>query len=115
RIARSLYYIGDYFYEYSINDSAFYYYNQSEKLYLTQLNYDVVNIKLKKAHIYSFIKDYGNSEKLLIEALQASNRMKDNELIYNSYNYLGMILTKTGQYDDAIDYLERALKVIPQI
>lgn len=115
RIARSLFYIGDYFYEFNVNDSAFYYYNQSEKLYHNQLNYDVINIKLKKAHIYSFIQDYGNSEKLLIEALQAANRIKDNELIYSSYNYLGMILTKTGQYDDAIDYLERGLKVIPKI
>lgn len=117
RMARSHYYLGDYFYRFNVNDSAFYYYTQAEKFYnlSKQFSYNLIDIKLRKAYIYSFIKDYGNSEKLLIEALQTSINMKDYLLQYESYNYLGMILTKTGQYEEAIDYLKKALDIIPRI
>lgn len=117
RMARSHYYLGDYFYRFNVNDSAFYYYTQAEKFYKLskQFSYNLIDIKLRKAYIYSFIKDYGNSEKLLIEALQTSINMKDYLLQYESYNYLGMILTKTGQYEEAIEYLKKALDIIPRI
>lgn len=115
-IAKAEYYLGDYYFSHSKNDSAYYYYLAAEKKYLKlndKLNF--ANTKLHKAYILSYEKDFLGSESETIKVLSIAKELKDEYLVYESYTNLGSSLSGLGNYDKALEYHQKALLQIKNI
>jgi signal transduction histidine kinase len=109
-VARAYYYIGD-AYEQKNRDSAYYYYQKSEKLYQLLAN-DELRAKMlfKKASILYFEGNYIESEIQLSNALQLLNNNFNHELSYTFYNLMGCNLEKLDDFENAHRYFNLAKK-----
>jgi len=109
-VARAYYYIGD-AYEQKNRDSAYYYYQKSEKLYQLLAN-DELRAKMlfKKASILYFEGNYIESEIQLSNALQLLNNNFNYELSYTFYNLMGCNLEKLDDFENAHRYFNLAKK-----
>jgi signal transduction histidine kinase len=115
-IAKAEYYLGDYYFITSKNDSAFQYYVSAEKKYKQLKNeLDVANALLHKSNILLFEKDFLGSESQTIKALDIAKKEKDNELIYECYVNLGSSLLGLKNYEKALEYHNKALIQIDKI
>lgn len=115
-IARAEYYLGDYYFSTSKNDSAYYYYLEAEKKY-ESLN-DKTNLastKLHKAYILSYEKDFIGSETETVKVLNIANEINDQELIYECFVNLGLSLSGLGNYEKALEYHQKSLSQIKNI
>jgi len=93
-------------------DSAYYYFTKSEKVLLKKKNGNLLgNVKIWKAEILSFKNDYVGAEKLAVEALKLGIEKDNNLLIYNCYLTLGSTLVGLNNYDKAVDYYNKAIKI----
>lgn len=115
-IARAEYYLGDYYFSTSKNDSAYYYYLEAEKKY-ENLNDkpNLASTKLHKAYILSYEKDFIGSEIETVKVLNVATEIKDQELIYECYVNLGSSLVGLGNYEKALEYHQKALSQIKNI
>lgn len=115
-IARAEYYLGDYYFSTSKNDSAYYYYLEAEKKY-ENLNDkpNLASTKLHKAYILSYEKDFIGSEIETVKVLNVATEIKDQELIYECYVNLGSSLVGLGNYEKALEYHQKALSQIKEI
>ncbi|UOX34813.1 sensor histidine kinase [Flavobacterium sediminilitoris] len=109
-IAKALSYLGDYYFEKARNDSAYWYYNDAEKLY-KNIN-DKENLAktiLYKAYVLLYEKDFLGSETATIRALDISKGIDDDMLIYECYVNLGSSLLGLDNYEKALYYHSKAL------
>ena len=109
-IARALYYFGDYYFEKAKNDSAYYFYNDAEKIY--NKIYDKQNLAntiLHKAYLLLYEKDFLGSETATIKALNLSIEIGDDTLIYECYVNLGSCLLGLQNYEKALFYHKKSL------
>lgn len=115
-IARSEYYLGDYYFSTSKNDSAYYYYLEAEKKY-ENLNDkpNLASTKLHKAYILSYEKDFIGSEIETVKVLNVAKEIKDQELIYECFAHLGRSLSGLGNYEKALEYHQKSLSQIKNI
>ena len=115
-IARAEYYLGDYYFSTSKNDSAYYYYLEAEKKY-ENLNDkpNLASTKLHKAYILSYEKDFIGSEIETVKVLNVATEIKDQELIYECYVNLGSSLVGLGNYEKALEYHQKSLSQIKEI
>ena len=115
-IARAEYYLGDYYFSTSKNDSAYYYYLEAEKKY-ENLNDkpNLASTKLHKAYILSYEKDFIESEIETVKVLNVATEIKDQELIYECYVNLGSSLVGLGNYEKALEYHQKSLSQIKEI
>lgn len=110
-IARGLNYIGDYFYEKFITDSAYYYYSKSERIYeKIKDDQGVTTVKFAKARILSFEKDFAGSETVIVEILKKAIQKNDYRLMYECYLILGNILDGVNNYPESVKYFNKAFK-----
>ncbi|WP_264544139.1 MULTISPECIES: sensor histidine kinase [Flavobacterium] len=110
-IARGLNYIGDYFYEKFITDSAYYYYSKSEKVYDKIRNSEGSNtVKFAKARILFFEKDFAGSETVVVEILKSAIQEKNYRLVYECYLTLGNILEGVSNFSESEKYYNKAFK-----
>lgn len=115
-LAKGYQYLGDYFFEKSQNDSSFFYFTKSEKFYSRTLDKENLGrVKLKKSYLLYRIKDYSGSEINTIRSLKIANEVNDKTLLYECYNFLGIILTDLKKFDQAIIYHKKALEIIFEI
>lgn len=106
-------YLGDYYGTQGVPDTAFIYYFKAEKMYLQQNdNYNLARTRLNKALLKYNESDLLGSEIEVFKALSALKREKANDLIYESYNLLGLIYNEQEDYDKAIEYQNKALASI---
>lgn len=115
-IARAEYYLGDYFFSTSKNDSAYYYYLEAEKKY-EYLNDkpNLASTKLHKAYVLSYEKDFIGSEIETVKVLNVAKEIKDQELIYECFAHLGRSLSGLGNYEKALEYHQKSLLQIKEI
>lgn len=114
--AKAQYYLGDYFFSISKNDSAFYYYLEAEKKYeKKQDKENLANTILHKSYVLLYEKDFIGSETQTIKALSIAKEIKDNVLIYNCYVNLGSSLAGLGNYEKALEYHQKSLVQIKDI
>ncbi len=114
-IAKSYQYMGD-CYETTKRDSAYYYYQHAEKLYLLLGNNEKVGkMRFNKACLLYFEGNYLESEILLSDALQLLKKSNDLQLLYSCYNLLGTNFEKLEEYDSALKYYLLAKKVLPDL
>lgn len=111
-MARAYSYLGDYYHEFSINDSAFYYYYQAEKTYF-KLNNDknVGRVHMKKARVQFSERDYKGSEKSAVVALNHIRFEPDSHTEFEANNLLGLNCLSLKDYDKAQEYFNKALKL----
>ncbi len=111
--AKAEYYLGDYYFSNSKNDSAYQYYVSAEKKYIKLKDeLSVASILLHKSNILLFEKDFLGSEAQTIKALDIAISQNDNELIYECYVNLGSSLLGLKNYEKALEYHNKALKQI---
>lgn len=114
-IARAYSYIGD-TYQISQKDSAYYYYQKSERLYKTINNKQRIGIALfKKAYILFFEGNYIESEAQVSKALLYLKNSKDAEMLFTAYSLLGLNFEKLEEYQEALKYQFLARDVLNYI
>lgn len=108
--AKSLYYIGNYHYDKSQYDSAFSYYNKSEKLYIA-LNDSLMlgTTLLLKGGVLLETGNYAESETETIKALQLLSQIKRTDLMYNCYNQIAISLKGLNNYQKSLEYFNFTL------
>ena len=115
-IAKAEYYLGDYYFALSKNDSAYYYFLSAEKKYKTTSDKaNLANAILHKAYILLYEKDFLGSETETIRVLNIANEINDNSLIYECYVNLGSSLLGLGNFKKALDYHLKALEKIESV
>ena len=115
-VAKAEYYLGDYYFAKSKNDSAYYYFLSSEKKYKTTNDKsNLANTILHKAYILLYEKDFLGSETETIRVLNIANEINDNSLIYECYVNLGSSLLGLRNFQKALDYHVKALEQIESV
>jgi signal transduction histidine kinase len=111
--AKAYTYLGDYYSSQSISDTAFINYFKAEKMYL-QLNdnYNLAKARLNKALLQYKESDFLGSEISVFKALRVIKGEQANEIVYESYNLLGLIYNELGDYDKSIEFHTKALASI---
>jgi signal transduction histidine kinase len=114
-IAKAYSYIGDTF-QISQKDSAYYYYQKSEKLYriLNNRNY-VGKMLFKKAYILFFEGNYTESEIQVSNSLLYLKNSKDAEMLFAAYTLMGTNFEKLEEYKEALKYQLLAKDVLNNI
>ncbi|MFD2908485.1 tetratricopeptide repeat protein [Flavobacterium ardleyense] len=115
-IAKAEYYLGDYYFSLSKQDSAYYYYVTSGKKY-RNLNdrHNLASTILHKAYILHYEKDFVGSESETVKALNLAIELKDDYLIYECYTHLGSSLSGLGDYEKALEYHQKSLLQIKKL
>jgi signal transduction histidine kinase len=109
-IAKSYYYIGDTF-EVSQKDSAYYYYQKAEQLYLNLKNDLMIGkMQFNKAYLLFYEGNYIESEIMLSKALQLLKKSDDKKLLFAGYNLMGATFEKLEEYNNALKYYLLAKK-----
>lgn len=114
-IAKAYSYIGD-TYQISQKDSAYYYYQKSEKLYRLLNNSSFIGKMLfKKAYILFFEGNYIESEAEVSNALLYLKNGKDVEMLFAAYTLMGLNFEKLEEYPEALKYQILAKNIIPKL
>jgi signal transduction histidine kinase len=109
-IAKAYTYLGDYYIKKSISDSAFYSYYKAEKLYLKlNDNYNIAKTQISKANLRYTENDYFDSEITVFKALRIIKQIKAKDLLYQSYNLLGILYNEREEYSKALEFHNKAL------
>lgn len=109
-IARAYAYLGDYYYDVNLSDSAYYNYYQAEKLFFKLKNNKLVGLMyLKKANTQIKVMDYYGSEKSAVTALNYFRIEKNKNYEYDAYNILGMSCLEIKDFEKSLDYFNKTL------
>ena len=105
---------GNYFRNHKINDSAFFYYIKSEKLYKKiKSNFnELAYVYFNKSYTQQEFGDYLGADLSAILSLTLVNKSKDYSLKYNILNNLGNINHNLKNYEKSIGYNNEALKIL---
>ncbi len=111
-MAKSLNYIGD-CYEVTHKDSAYFYYQKSEKLYRLLGNKERIGRMLfNKAYLLFYEGNYQESEIQVFKALQFLKNIENDELLFTCYNLIASDFEKLEEYNDALKYYLLAQEVL---
>lgn len=109
-MAKAYTYLGDYYSSKAISDSAYLYYYKAEKLYLNlNDNYNLAKTLFSKANLQYNENDFFNCEIVIFKALRVIKGEKANDLLYESYNLLGILYNEREEYSKALEYHNKAL------
>jgi signal transduction histidine kinase len=109
-MAKGYTYLGDYYSSKAISDSAYLNYFKAEKLYLkNNNNYNLAKTLLSKATLQYNEMDLFESEISVFKALRKIKKEKANDLLYESYNLLGILYNEREEYNKALEYHHKAL------
>ena len=112
-IAKAYSYLGDYYGGIGRVDSAYTYYFRAEKMFL-MLNdsYNLARNRFDKANLLYNQSDFISSEIAVFNALRAIKGKVANDLVFESYNLLGLIYNELEEFSKAIEYNTKAYKSI---
>ncbi len=102
--------LGIFFRGNSIQDSAYYHYQEAQKIY-SKNNDDFLSARLlyNMAVVQADVKDYTGSEITTIRAIELLKPLDKFRELYNCYNNLGSITKELKEYEKAIEFYEIAL------
>lgn len=116
QIAKAEYYLGDYYFYTSKNDSAYYYYLRAKKKYLkTNDEYNLATTTLHLARVLLFEKDFLGSETQTIKALKIANKLDEKALVYECFDNLGRALSGQKKYKQSLDYYNKSYNQIDNL
>lgn len=109
--AKSLFNIGNYYFEQSRYDSAYFYYTQSKDASITVKDYKRISSNMvNMAIIQTTVGDYNGSEQTSIEGLKITpDSCKNIKLSF--YNNLGVISDELGDYKESLLWYDKALRL----
>lgn len=117
-MAKAYGYLGDYYLQKSVSDSAFLYYYKAEKMYGTlKDNYQLARTLINKAELLFRVGDFMGSEKVFkgLRIIKGDEKDVANEINYDANNMLGMVYNSMGEYENAILYHKKALKTLDKM
>ena len=113
-MAKAYTYLGDYYVSQSVSDSAFMNYFKAEKTYLKikdQIN--LAKTFLSKANLQYNEGDFFESEINVFKTLSILKKEKNvNEILYESYNLLGVLYNEREEYQKALEFQNKALQIL---
>lgn len=110
-IAKAYSYLGDYYGSQSVSDTAFMDYFKAEKIYLQQNdNYNLAKIRLNKAQLQYKESDFSGCQISAFKALRVLKGENGGETVYELYNLLGLVYNELGEFKNAIEFHNKALK-----
>jgi signal transduction histidine kinase len=115
-IAKSLYFLGEYYENKAQLDSSFSYYSQSEKLYRNLK--DTLNSGRTALYKAGILFDSGNfteSEIGAINALKFLSKTNNTRLVYESYTLLALSLKELNNFEESLKYFDLALNQLQQL
>ena len=102
-------YMGYYYMHHNFLDSAYFYYDKSDKIYENiKSSKNRARVLLNLAIIQKNIKDYTGSEINTFKALRIFERYQNHPLLYSCYNNLGIIYNELKEYSQALKYHKKA-------
>lgn len=111
-LAKAYIYFGDFYKQFSVRDSALFYYVKAEKLYsILRRPTDLATVKINKASIFWEENDYFESEASALEALKYLREVDDPHKKYEALILLGIISNAKKDYLSALEYLNKALEI----
>lgn len=114
-IAESYRFIGIYYENVNVNDSAFHFYSKAEKLFKKNKNEKKLCVLYQdEARIQYYINDYLASEESIIKSLEIAQKRNIKLEIFNCYFFLGIISNELGQYKKSHEYHNKALILVKQ-
>ncbi len=110
-VAVSNRYLGSYFMEKNMNDSAYYHFYRAERMYRNIGDAaSTGKVLLNMAIVQSNEKDYIGSEGSAIKALQYFLELENHRFTSSTYNTLAIVSNELKNYDEAIKYHEKSLE-----
>ncbi|WBL25744.1 tetratricopeptide repeat-containing sensor histidine kinase [Zunongwangia sp. HGR-M22] len=103
--------LAQFYHNYNIEDSAYYYYDKAQKIYSTlddKLN--SARLLLNMAIIQKNIKDYTGSEVTTSQAIKLLEPSNQYHTLYVAYNNLGIIFNELEEYEKSLQYHRKAIK-----
>lgn len=111
-IAKAYVYLGDYYKNTTVKDSALYNYVRAEKIYqVLRDNKNLAQVKINQAEVQWHENDYFASESSALEALKYLRNSKDLQKEHEALVLLGIICNAQKDYKNALQYLGRALDI----
>jgi signal transduction histidine kinase len=111
--AKAYTYLGDYYAAQTVSDSAFRYYYKAEKMYDYD-NYNLAKTRLNKALLQFNDSDFSGSEITVFNALRTIKGEETKDVLYDSYNLLGIVYNEREEYDRALEFHNKALASIDE-
>ncbi|MFK7747246.1 MAG: sensor histidine kinase [Kordia sp.] len=108
--------LGWYYQRSKQNDSAFLFYDSSQKiLKKTGRMSSAGRLLLRMAKIQKEVKDYTGSEITITDAIEVLEPIEDNRKLYSCYNDLGTIFKNLEEYEKSLEYHNKALYYLKKI
>ncbi|WP_157812243.1 tetratricopeptide repeat-containing sensor histidine kinase [Polaribacter sp. ALD11] len=109
--AKVFFKLGNYFNKINQKDSAYYYYFNSNKLFLKdQDSINIIKNLVNLAILESDFGSYATSDSTIVASLKYIGRKK-NKILASAYNCLAINSKKQFLYDDAISYYKKAIAI----
>lgn len=110
-IAKSYYYLGDYYSRIKEIDSAYRSYTDAQNIFQTLKDEEyAAKMRLKKAYMIYNSGNYSKAENETIISLRIAKRIEDPLLTYECLNFLGVVLTELDNPIEGIKYHNEALE-----
>ena len=112
-IARTFNYLGKYKTDVGEIDSAYYYFNKAEKLFIIKNDsLYIADNYLSKAYSQLQINDFTGCENSSIKALTYLKNNNSYKEKYDAYNFLGITSSELKDFDSALSYQTKALELV---
>ncbi|AWI24927.1 sensor histidine kinase [Flavobacterium pallidum] len=112
-IAKAYSYLADYYAAKFNSEKAYRYYFNAQKIYINLgKTTKAAKCLLNKSVLQFNEKDYVGSEKSAFEALKYIKTTNETDLLYDSYNLLGILANELNEFSKALEYHNKALAVI---
>ncbi|WP_147296395.1 tetratricopeptide repeat-containing sensor histidine kinase [Lutibacter oceani] len=107
---------GNYYTDIEVVDSAYYHFHKAyENFKIAKHDYYTAKMLYNMAFIQGRLKDYTGSEVLIFEAITRFEKEKKYEMLYQSYNYLGLIYSNLEEFDKAVFYHNKAIDYLKNV
>ncbi len=112
-IAQAYLLTGQHYLSTQLFDSAYYYFNKAEKLYLEKTDsLNISYIYYIKAHVLNKNGVYSDAEKLILQSISYNTKATSNKSRYQQYFTIGDVFSGLGMYDDALHFYEQAFNLL---
>ena len=114
-LAKGYTYLGDYYNSQAISDSSFLFYDKAEKMYLElEDKTNQARSILNKATLQYKESDFLGSEKSVFKVLKITKNIDESAALYDAYNLLGLIYNELDDFNNAMEYHNKALASIDE-
>jgi signal transduction histidine kinase len=112
--AKASTYLGDYYVSQSVADSAFMFYDKAEKAYENLGDqFNLGKTIINKATLQFHAGNFSETEQAVYKVLRIIKGKKQfNSLYYDAYNLLGITYCEQGEFENGINFHNKALSVI---